>query len=279
MVRKKQIVKLNCRLCKTEFEVTPYRAKNAKYCSYECSNNRIRTDEELEKISKASKQKFIDNDKLREVSAENGRKAMNYINNNGLAFRMEKGYHTDEYKKMMSNIMSGRKLSKHTKNLIKENHWSNKENSIDIVNKILKKRETNESWNSEERRYILANWALEHPEKVGNGMYNRGYYTSKKTQNIEYYSSGFELEHMKLLDNDDTVLFWTKKHGIRIEYEYNAKKYKYIPDFLVEYKSNDTLILETKGWVRNKEKNDAKIYAAKIYSNTNGYKYKIIYQK
>lgn len=38
------------------------------------------------------------------------------------------------------------------------------------------------------------------------------------------------------------------------------------------------MILETKGWVRNKKKNEAKIKYAKQYCENNNYKYKIVYQ-
>lgn len=273
----KQRIKLNCKLCGCEFEVMPSNAGVAKYCSYKCSNNRIRTDDELQKISKASKQKFIDNPELRQISSETGKKSMGYINNNGLAFRMPKGFHSDAYKEKMSTIMTGRVVSNETKSKIAKNHWSKKENADEIMGKILKNRESNESYVAN-RTDRLINWCEDNEHKMGQKLYKKGTYVSIKTERNEHYASGYELTWMVKLDNDVNVKYWTKRHGIRIEYEYKNKFHKYLPDFYIEYFDSKIKILEVKGWVRDKERLDKKIESAKTYCKNNGYTYNIIYQ-
>jgi len=277
MGRKKQRIKLNCKLCGKEFEVIPSRLDTAKYCSHKCSNNRIRTDEELEKISIASKQKFIDRPELYKVVAENGKRAMKYINENGLAWRMPEGYHTEEHKKNMSKLMSGRSLSKKTRERISQNHWSKRDDADEIMDIILESREANQEYVTNRTERLLS-WCEENEHKIGDKKYKKGTYVSKKTGSKEHYSSGYELEWMKKLDDDNTVKYWTKRHGIRIDYEYRGKHHKYLPDFYIEY-DNKTEILETKGWVRDREMLERKIKSAKLYCKEMGYNYKIIYQE
>lgn len=277
MGRKKQRIKLNCKLCGNEFDVIPSRSDTAKYCSYKCSNNRIRTDDELNKISEASKQKFIDNPELRQISSENGKKAMDHINNNGLTFRIPKGYHSKEYKEKMSDLMTGRTLSDKTKNKIAKNHWSKTENANEIMDKILESRESNKSY-VESRTERLITWCENNEDKTGPKSYKKGTYISTKTGNKEHYASGYELEWMRKLDDDNNVKYWTKQHGIRIEYKYKNKFHKYLPDFYIQYFDDKIEILELKGWVRNKEKLNKKIESANQYCENNSYIYNIIYQ-
>lgn len=129
-------IKIICKKCANEFEVIPSRKDTAKYCSYKCSNNRIRTKKELLKISNSSKQKFIDNPKLRINQAKRGRKLFKKMNEDGKAFRMPIGYHTEKHKKYMSELMSNRIVSRKTCNKIKKNHWSNSINADKIIKKI-----------------------------------------------------------------------------------------------------------------------------------------------
>jgi len=142
-------VKQKCVVCDENFYVIPSRKLTAKYCSNICKNNRKRSNSELKKISEASKQKFIDNPELRNICSENGKKAMKYINDTGKNFIMPVGYHTEEHKKYMSELMTDRYVSDETKLKIKENHWSNSDNADDIISKIKKSKEISEKWNSD----------------------------------------------------------------------------------------------------------------------------------
>lgn len=270
-------IQLICKKCGNVFEVGSHR-KNQKYCSYTCSNNRIRTQDELNKISTASKQKFIDNPELRKKQADTGKRVFDEMNKNGKAFRMPKGYHTDEYKTHMKEIMTNRIVSDETREKIKKNHWSNQNNREEIINKIKEGQANSISWNSYDRRNILAEWSLNNPDKVGPKLYKKGYYISKKTKNKEYYASGFELEWMKNFDNDTSILHWTKNHKIKIKYTYNNKTHNYIPDFMVSYDSGEVCLIETKGRVYNQEIINIKNKVASEYATANNLQYKIIYQ-
>lgn len=274
---KNNIVVKKCHVCGMEF-IPKRKNKKAKYCSYVCSNNRKRTKEELEKIGKKSKEKFIKNPELLNVVAKNGKKAMKYINDNGLAFRMPVGYHTEDHKKYMSELMTGRDVTWNDK--IKENHWSTDlEKREETVAKINKSKKSSVACNTEERRYLLANWCKENPDKVGDKKYKRGKYKNKKKNQYEYYASGFELEYMKKFDADDSIVIWTKKHKIIIEYEIDNKKHRYYPDFLVEYKDGNKKLIETKGRVYDENILLEKNKAADKWCKKNNMTYEIIFQR
>lgn len=98
----------------------------------------------------------------------------------------------------------------------------------------------------------------------------RGYYMSTKTNKSEYYHSSYELIRMKQLDDDDTVINWTKRHKIIISYNDGNNFYK--PDFFIEYKDKK-VIEEVKGWVRNINIFRKKKFAAIKFSKEHGYEY------
>jgi hypothetical protein len=77
----------------------------------------------------------------------------------------------------------------------------------------------------------------------------RGWYTSTKTNDAEWYHSSWERSKMEELDNNQHVNFWTKKHQYVIEYYDNGIKKRYLPDFLIDYDGGQS-ILEIKGYVR-----------------------------
>jgi len=70
---------------------------------------------------------------------------------------------------------------------------------------------------------------------------------------------------MQQLDNDDTVVGWTKRHKIKIKLP-NGRNF--VPDFLIEYKNGILVLEETKGWDRYA---DLKMLAMKEYCLKNGY--------
>lgn len=80
-------------------------------------------------------------------------------------------------------------------------------------------------------------------------MADRGEFeaTLKSPYNFEFYDSSWELDYMRELEADETVLKWTKNHGITIHYwDEDGKMRFYRPDFLVQ--TTDTLeIREIKG--------------------------------
>ena len=93
---------------------------------------------------------------------------------------------------------------------------------------------------------------------------NTGYYISKKTNLTEFYQSFHEYKRMIELDKNNLVSFWTKKHGIRIDYNINGKIFTYSPDFLIKTTDGKTIVEEVKNFNKGLNFNE-KIKAAKIY--------------
>ena len=107
-----------------------------------------------------------------------------------------------------------------------------------------------------------------------NNRGRSGQYLSSKTNVLEKYDSCYELARMKLLDIDDNVLTWTKKHGIMIPYTLDGVSHNYIPDFLISYVSTMT-IEEVKGY-EDQSKLSAKIEAATQYCQQMKYQYRLM---
>lgn len=94
----------------------------------------------------------------------------------------------------------------------------------------------------------------DHPIRSTGEM--RTWYTGKpcaRTQkshiNVCVYDSTWEASDAFILDTSDEVAAWAKNDhlGFEILYLYNGVVRKYRPDFLVQLKNGDTLVLETKG--------------------------------
>ncbi len=63
----------------------------------------------------------------------------------------------------------------------------------------------------------------------------------------ESYDSDLEKYYMVELEGMPGVKSWTKKHGIRIPYQFLFIKKHYVPDFIVEFNDGSKEIHETKG--------------------------------
>lgn len=100
----------------------------------------------------------------------------------------------------------------------------------------------------------------------------KGYYISTKTKINEYHHSSWELERMIELDNDENVIFWTKKHGFNVKYEHDGIIKRYVPDFHIKYK-NYEIVEEVKGYVDDVVKFKLKIIAAKKFFSEMNIKY------
>lgn len=93
----------------------------------------------------------------------------------------------------------------------------------------------------------------------------------------EGYDSALEREYMVELERNPAVKNWTKKHGIKIPYNFFGITRHYLPDFMVEYKDGSKEIHETKGlplllWLSTKLKGQT----AEAFCKTKGWKYKLI---
>jgi len=93
----------------------------------------------------------------------------------------------------------------------------------------------------------------------------------------EDYDSDLEKYYMVELEGMPGVKTWTKKHNIKIPYQFFFLKRYYIPDFLVEFNDGSKEIHETKGLPflfllsTKLKKASAEEYCKKI-----GWKYKFI---
>lgn len=98
----------------------------------------------------------------------------------------------------------------------------------------------------------------------------KGYYTSKKTGEIFRFDSFIEYLRMIILDADSNIANWTKRHKIRIKYEFDGAQKNYIPDFLIVRVDGYEVIEEVKGY-ENKKKKEAKFLALRRHCNDNGF--------
>jgi hypothetical protein len=105
-------------------------------------------------------------------------------------------------------------------------------------------------------------------------------YEGKKTPfNYEIMHRNGELGYAKGLDEDETVLAWTKKHNIIIKYR-NKKGgiSRYFPDFLIRRKNQNHLeIVEIKGaHLRHDPDVELKKRAAEDWCRQRGMSYRLI---
>ena len=122
-------------------------------------------------------------------------------------------------------------------------------------------------------------------EAIANGTYevksnNRGHklkYYSTKNNETFYADSALEHLRMTQLDADDSVIRWTKRHGLKIEYIYDGTTKNYVPDFLIEKVDGNFVVEEVKGY--EKEIDHVKKEFAERYCELNGYTYVFTTQK
>jgi hypothetical protein len=190
---------------------------------------------------------------IRKKMSENGRATMDFLNKSGKAFRMPKGYHTEEHKDRMRQLMIGRNVTWSQR--IKETHWTKK--------------------NSEEVQFIIDKIQQNGTSKNTK----RGWYRSSKMNENFFFMSSYEETRMKFLDSQDSVKSFTNKHGIWIEYEYKGEIHRYNPDFLITFIDGTSRIEEIKGSLHDLERIQRKESACLEYASSKGYQYRMIFKK
>lgn len=112
----------------------------------------------------------------------------------------------------------------------------------------------------------------------GGFKWSRGEYSeqnTKSTKKVSYYRSSWELEMMKHLDNDNSVLEWTFE-PFWIRYEFDGKR-RYIPDFLIKYQNGETKLVEIGvKEIKVSQRNLAKFEAARNMCSKNGWEFLLI---
>ncbi len=112
----------------------------------------------------------------------------------------------------------------------------------------------------------------------GGFQWARGRYEespSKSTKPSSYYRSSWELDFMRRLDADPTVLEWTHE-PLWIRYEWEGRR-RYIPDFRVRYSDGRTELVElgVKA-VKDLPRNAAKHAAARDLCEKNGWLFMVL---
>ena len=107
-----------------------------------------------------------------------------------------------------------------------------------------------------------------------NGYGTKSWYSSSKTGERVHCDSLLEKFRMIQLDNDSTVLTWTKKHGIKIPYVTDRQR-NYVPDFLITLTSGEKLLEEVKGLDKNAQ---VKQEALMLYCSNNNMSHRWIDQ-
>lgn len=273
---------MKCKVC-LEKEVQ----KNKKFCSSECRSLYFSSEEFKQKakekalkqwdsntkrrleMSERSKQFFLDNPAAKEKLRQNIKKANEKLDQIGRS-------HTEQFKKDLSIRSKLRVRTQEEKDKIKKNHWSTTTNRDQIIQKNKEK-----VWGDQDKANRSRTKMSEtRANKIASGEIKllsgkTGFYFSTKNNCFERYDSLYELHKMKEYDLDTSILSWTKKHKIIINYEYKDNIKRYVPDFLIK-KENESIIEEIKSpWSHSlwEELNKLKQQAAIEFCNQNNYNF------
>jgi hypothetical protein len=220
------------------------------------NKGRKATEEERRKIKEAhwARKSPEETLEIRKKMSINGSNTMKKINEDGRAFRMPKGYHTEEHKARMKEIMTNRICSWSEE--IKKNHWTKKttEEVQEIINKI---QQNGTKTNTK-----------------------RGWFFSSKMNCEFYFMSSYEEERMKYLDECSSILSFTNQHKIWIDYEWNGDVHRYNPDLMIVFNDGRIRLEEIKGAIleRDKIRVDAKEKACLTFVEKMGWEYKMLFK-
>ena len=107
---------------------------------------------------------------------------------------------------------------------------------------------------------------------IADGVFNPHSNHKSGTYYGEHYDSLWELAYMIKLDYEKKL--WTKKHGIRIPYQYENKQHNYVPDFLID----GCVIAEVKPKaLLNYNGNDIKVTVGVEYGLNNNMEYILVH--
>lgn len=173
--------------------------------------------------------------------------------------------HSEETKQKLSVAAKNRWNNDEFKTKWLSSHWSKNSGASDIGKKI-----------SITKSEMISNGVLNLPTNHG---FKNGTYWSNKMKDGFYYRSSYELIRYGVLEKNDSVVKYTPKHGIVIEYEHDGKLHKYIPDILIEYSDGSLVLEEVKGWINNQQIFEEKCESAIDYCNFNNMKYRVIFKE
>lgn len=205
-----------------------------KKCAPRVGNKTTRSEETRKRMSEAQKSKLEQDPEYRKKHAQKnvGRKASDQT-------RLK----MSENRKGEGNSFFGKTHSSETRQKISE---KSREHSSKFGNPFLGKVHTEETRKkmSNSRAVGIANGTISNT----NGFGTKSWYESPKTGERVYCDSLLEKFRMIQLDNDSSIQSWTKKHGLKIQYEFHGKFVNFIPDFLLTLTTGEKIIEEVKGF-------------------------------
>jgi len=172
---------------------------------------------------------------------------------------------SDEKKKESSKIMKEKYQDQEYFERFMKSHWSNNKKLREEISKKHSK---------------FMSEAISSGKINVNTGYKTGWFKSKKMNDSFYYMSSYELRRMELLEESKSVLEFTNKHGIFLEYEKNCgKKCGYIPDILITFVNGSKRLEEIKGRVRDEFVFELKNEVANKFCKENNIEYKLVFKK
>jgi len=191
---------------------------------------------------------------IRKICSENGRRSYEKMNSEGgTAFRMPKGYHTQEFKDNMSIRLKEIERTPEWKENTRKSHWTHK--SPEEVQEIVER--------------IAQNGGISNTK--------HGWFHSNKMNEDFFFMSSYEEKRMNFLENHDDVVGYTNRHGILIDYCWNGENHRYIVDLKIIFKNGDIRLEEIKGQVDDRVL--AKEKACIEYCKEHNLQYKMIFLK
>lgn len=245
-----------CDNCQEKFTKigTEAKLKNKRFCSIKCKGVWIRKNRLTSEIISNGLKRFYSKNNV-------WNKGLNKFNNESI--KKISDHHlipNGEFQKMTRSDEHHKKISESLKG--EKNPFFGKKHSNKSKSKISKKRSEN-----------IANGTI---NLKGLGI--KGWYFSSKNNTQFYHDSFWELLRMKILDLDENVINWTKRHKIKIPYVFEKIKRNYIPDFLIQYKNKRKVLEEVKGYEEEKRKK-LKFKLLKRYCEKNNLEPNIITHK
>jgi hypothetical protein len=199
-------------------------------------------------------------------------------------------HHSRESKKKLSFANSGKKRSEITKKLMSCNRTGNKngfygKKHSDKTKQQISQRGIERDLSGENNPFygkchspeIRRHLSEVRSRKILSGEINPINTSRKGYFNGIRYDSTYELKRIQQLLSDNHVKLFQKNNNIIIDYEFEGKKRKYIPDFFIEYYDGSKVVEEIKGYEKPVDK--VKYKAAKHQLQLLGIEYKILYKK
>jgi len=246
-------------------------------------DSKVKSDEELLKISERSKKNWSDPNykelqiKKRKITHQDPsfKNKMSeilkkkHVENPELFTGLTQWHKTEKFKEWVVSKERIDKISKTSKERWENNEY--RQRTVNSIKKTLNDGRCQKSTEFREKMSVVISKLYSDGSLSNNSnKYKTGKYISKTNETF-FYSSSYELDAMILFDDSNNIKNWTNKHGIRIKYYFNDLNRHYIPDFLIEFNNGDSYIVEMKGW-NTDEVNVKEFYTKKKYTN-----YKIFY--